>query len=110
MAGERAACRYLERRGYLLLASRYRNALGEIDLIMQDGEEIVFVEVKSRRQVIAGHPEEAVDGKKLSHIDRVGAVYLEEERLAHRDRRIDVVAVTYGKRPWPAIRHLDRAG
>ena len=46
--GEDLACRELERRGYAILARRYRSRVGEIDIVASDGPTLVFVEVKTR--------------------------------------------------------------
>lgn len=104
-AGELAARRYLERRGYLLIEPNYRCRHGEIDLVMQDGETIVFVEVKARRSTSAGAPEEAVDTVKQRHLIAAGSDYLRQHRLSHRRFRFDVVAIQYGRSRWPSVTH-----
>jgi Holliday junction resolvase-like predicted endonuclease len=54
------ACRYLEARGLILVTRNFRCACGELDLIMRDGEQLVFVEVRSRRHSRYGTPAESV--------------------------------------------------
>ena len=62
--GEEAAARYLSRSGLRILARGYRVRCGEIDLIAREGEEIVFVEVKTRLDATVGAPEGAGRSKR----------------------------------------------
>ena len=62
--GERLALRYLRRRGYRLLQRNYRHGRHEIDLVMQDGDCLVFVEVKARSNIAFGTPAMAVGREK----------------------------------------------
>ncbi len=91
-AGERRAGRYLADLGYGFVTCNYRTRFGEIDLIMQDGDTLVFVEVKTRRARHQGYPEEAVTWFKLRHTVRAAEAYC----TAHKHTgnwRVDVVAV-----------------
>ena len=65
---ERKAGAYLESLGYKIVTYNYRCRLGEIDLIAKEGETLVFVEVKYRRDDKMGNPKEAVDRKKQKKI------------------------------------------
>lgn len=99
-AGEECACAELRRRGYAILARRYRTRAGEIDIIARDGAALVFVEVKARRSVRCGQPAEAVDRRKQQRLAMMASHYLVASGLAasanHDLRcRFDVVAVRY---------------
>lgn len=72
--GERAAEKYLRRHGYRIVTRNFRAAGAEIDLIAMDGDTLVFVEVKTRRNRAAGAPEEAVDARKQSRMRRAAEV------------------------------------
>jgi putative endonuclease len=103
--GEREAARFLRRRGMRVLARGYRTARGEIDLIARDGDVLVFVEVKSRRQ---GEPAEAVTPEKQRRLTLAALQFLAEHRLLDQVRcRFDVVAVVWpdDRRP-PTIEHI----
>ena len=63
-AGEGAAIRHLEQQGYRILAHDWRNRLGQIDIVAEDGDALVLVEVKARRGTTFGLPQEAVDVRK----------------------------------------------
>jgi len=92
--GERLAERHLKRSGYRLLARNFRAAGAEIDLVAADGDTIVFVEVKTRLDIKAGRPEEAVDSHKQERIRRAAEIYLSRHRAHHAPVRFDVVAIT----------------
>ena len=72
---EALAAEYLSGQGYTVLEKNYRCRIGEIDLIARDGEYLVFVEVKYRKDTSCGMPEEAVDTRKQRVISRVADYY-----------------------------------
>lgn len=91
--GEELATRELERRGYEIVAHRFRTRCGEIDIIARDGDFLVFVEVKTRAGTQCGTAAEAVTRQKQRKVVRMAATYL----AAHEPRecacRFDVVTV-----------------
>ncbi len=93
--GEDLACRELERRGYAILARRYRRRGGEIDIIARDGATIVFVEVKAREGRAFGAAAEAVTVVKQRKIAQLAVDYLMRQRLTNRPCRFDVVSVHF---------------
>lgn len=103
--GEQVAAEFLESQGMVIIASQYKKSFGEIDLIAQDGDEVVFVEVKVRATHTFGYPEDSVTPQKVRHILRVAQSYLEEKRQTESPWRIDVLAVEYYQDP-PKVTHL----
>jgi len=98
-AAESQACDYLRERGLSLLERNFRCKLGELDLIMQDGETLVFVEVKYRSRTDYGQGSEAVDRGKQTRLVRAAQVYLQQHpELIHAPMRFDVVSID-GPRP-----------
>jgi putative endonuclease len=95
-AGEDLACRELRRRGYTVLARRYRTRVGEIDIVARDGETVVFVEVKARTTSRFGAPQEAVTWRKRARLRALAADYLSRHNLTDSPCRFEVVAVTIG--------------
>ena len=91
--GEDLASRELTSRGYAILARRYHTRHGEIDIVAQDGETIVFVEVKRRRTREFGTAAEAVTRWKQRRVAAMAVDYLARNRLADRPCRFDVVAI-----------------
>ncbi|PWM20995.1 MAG: YraN family protein [Oscillospiraceae bacterium] len=75
--GEDCAARFLERKGYRILARNYRTRFGEIDLIAQQGEFLAFVEVKTRTENGWGRPAEAVSAAKQRRILLAAQEYLQ---------------------------------
>jgi putative endonuclease len=95
-SGEDLACRELRRRGYEILARRYRTRVGELDIVARDGATIVFVEVKTRRNSNYGEPSEAVGLRKQHRIWLMASDYLLRRGWCNRPCRFDVVAITMG--------------
>lgn len=91
---ERAAAEYLRNQGYEILEYNYRCHGGEIDLVVRDGEYLVFCEVKYRSDTLAGHSLEAVDKKKQHTIVRCAQFYLMEHGMDDCPVRFDVIGIT----------------
>lgn len=94
-SGEDCAVRFLKKKGYKVIERNYRCIFGEIDLVATDKDEIVFVEVKSRRSKGFGNPEAAVDINKQKKISRIAMNYLMEKELGDHNARFDVVAIHF---------------
>ncbi len=92
-SGEAKAVRWLERRGWVILARRWRCRLGELDVVGLDGDTLVFVEVKTRSSALFGPPEEAVGGLKRRRIVRTALSYVKKLGYAGRALRFDVMAL-----------------
>ena len=91
--GEDAACAELARRGYAILARRYRTRFGEIDIIARDGDTMVFVEVKARRTKRLGAAAEQIPFRKRRRISAMALDYLAWAGAIHHRCRFDVVAI-----------------
>lgn len=107
--GERAAARFLRRKGLRIIERNWRCNGGEVDLIARDGHWLVFVEVKTRRGEFV-RPEEQVHSFKETRLRHAADVYLARYRGDPPPARFDVVAVLWpeGAR-HPEIRHEERA-
>jgi putative endonuclease len=92
-SGEDRAVRELERRGYAILARRYRTRHGEIDVVADDGGTIVFVEVKARESDECGGAAEAVTTHKQRRLTAMAVDYLARNHVTDRPCRFDVVAI-----------------
>lgn len=91
--GEQIAARFLERAGVRILARNCRSAIGELDLVAQEGDEIVFVEVKTRVGGSDLAPDESVTASKLHRLGRLAERYLATEGKQDSPWRVDVIAV-----------------
>ena len=108
-SGETYACRELERRGYAIVARRFRTRRGEIDVIARDGETLVFVEVKARRSTRYGTPLEAVTPFKRDRLLRMAAEYVLAKGVANANCRFDVVSVLFGEGLRPRVEVVKNA-
>jgi len=113
--GEKLAAEYLKKQGYKILEFNYKNKsgrmLGEIDIIAREGEEIVFVEVKTREQKVQNKislPEENITRSKLFKLQKIAQNYIREKQLWNSAFRFDAVSVLFfaDEKTEPEIRHL----
>ena len=108
--GETQALHHLAEHGYRIVATNYRTRYGEIDIIAQDGETLVFIEVKCRSHHGFGSALEAVDFRKQQRICRVAIEYLQSHRGGEGGARFDVIAVHRQSGKGPAvIEHIENA-
>lgn len=96
---EKLAEAYLVAQGLKLLTRNYRCAHGELDLVMQDGDGLVFVEVRARRNRDFGGAEASIDARKQAKLRASVLHYLQSHRL-DVPCRIDVVAVHGDALTW----------
>lgn len=99
-AAERAAAVFLvEQHGYRIVDRNFRTRFGEIDLVAEDGDELCFVEVRSRSSSRYGLALETIGAEKRRRIALTARRYLVEKKLEHRACRFDVVTIQDGGRP-----------
>ena len=97
-SAEERAAEFLQRQGYALVKRNYRTRLGEIDLIVSDGEGLVFVEVRMRNDAGFGNALESITPGKKRRIIAAAKHYLME--LGHEPYcRFDVIAIDDGGKP-----------
>ena len=98
--GEDLAGRFLQDAGFQILETNYRCARGEVDIVAHDGDEVVFVEVRTRRGTEFGTPEESVTAAKAQRLIATAQHYIQERSGGPETSwRIDLVSI-----------HLDRSG
>jgi putative endonuclease len=109
--GERVAARHLIDAGLHLMATNWRCAAGELDIIAREGEVLVFCEVKTRSSLAFGDPAEAVGPTKAARIRNLALLWLAQQRnlggpAYWPDLRFDVISVI--RQPYGAatVRHL----
>lgn len=106
--GEINATEYLTKIGYKILCNNFRCLQGEIDIIAKDKNELVFVEVKTRKSKKYGEAREAVDIRKQKHILNTAKYYLYKNKLEGENIRIDVIEV-YVRNGGNVINHIKQA-
>ena len=97
--GEALAEDFLRKKGYRVLAAKYRCAWGELDIVARDGKEVVFVEVRTRRSSSYGAPEESLTAAKKARLVAASNDYLQRHVKKDTSWRIDLVSI-----------HLDPGG
>jgi putative endonuclease len=90
--GEEQAAAFLIKKGYRLVEKNWRARPGEIDLVMRNKDEIVFVEVKTRSGIGFGYPEESITDKKLASLTECCQKYIDEHQI-NANWRIEVVSI-----------------
>ncbi len=103
--GEDAAAAFLERSGMTIVERNWRCKTGEIDIVALDADELVLVEVKTRRGVSAGTPEEAVSSTKQKRLVRLGRAYIAYAGLTESLVRFDVIAIQVIAEDRALLRH-----
>jgi putative endonuclease len=93
LIGEELAARELIARGYAILERRYRTARGEIDIVAEDGDTVVFVEVRARASAEFGSAAESVTTAKKRKVVAMAIEYLSRRTITDRPCRFDVVAI-----------------
>ena len=101
--GEDLACAELQRRGYAILARRYRTRHGEIDIVCEHQGTIVFVEVRARASAEFGRAAESVTDAKKRKVSAMAVDYLARNEIVNRPCRFDVVAVDNAMGALPEI-------
>ena len=96
-AGEIKSAEYLKKKGYKILDTNYRTAVGEIDIIAEDGEVLVFIEVKTRSSDEYGAPSEAVNLKKQEKYYKTASLYLQKHKKTQSQCRFDVIEIENGQ-------------
>ena len=105
--GEDVACRYLEKEGYVIKDRNWRSGKKELDIIAFDKDELVIIEVKTRRNINFGNPEDSVVDSKIKRIVSSADAYI---RLFQIDNsvRFDIMSVIGDSEPF-IINHIKDA-
>ncbi|MFT5781473.1 MAG: putative endonuclease [Pseudomonas sp.] len=109
-AAEQQARSHLERHGLRLLAQNWACRVGELDLVMLDGDTVVFVEVRYRRHAGWGGALESVDARKRNKVSAAAQYFLlQESRWAKHPCRFDVVAMSASEQPNERLNWIKNA-
>ena len=107
--GESAAEQYLRRKGYRIVARNLRSSIGELDLVAEDGQVLVFVEVKARRTDAFGGAIHAVHQRKQEKLIQLAAQYLARHHIKDRLCRFDVVLLQGTDDVASQVEHIQNA-
>jgi putative endonuclease len=94
-AAESQACNYLQQRGLKIITRNYRSPYGELDLVMQDHDHMVFVEVRFRRHNQYGSGADSVNSRKQDKLIKTALYYLQQHpKQAKQPVRFDVISLS----------------
>jgi len=108
-AGEELAVALLSAKGYRIIERNFRCKGGEVDIVARDGSTLVFVEVKTRRDLSYGPPQLAVTPFKQRQISKAALFWLARAKKPDAAARFDVVAITLLAGASPQVEHIVNA-
>ena len=105
--GEELAAKYLEQKGYVIRDRDWRQGKLDLDIVAvaDDGETVVFVEVKARKTNAFGQPEQAVDAKKIKRLARAADSYVKSLGVS-APLRFDIVSIIGDQKEGQTIEHI----
>ena len=106
--GEDLAANFLEKNGYSILERNYRFGHGELDIIAEKNNMLIFIEVKTKKHGDFGDPINWIKRSKQLQIGRIARGYLYERGITDLDCRFDVILVTWEHGLWK-IDHIENA-
>lgn len=104
--GEDLAAAFLQKKGFQIIVRNYRQKTGEVDIIARDKETLVFIEVKTRSNLLFGKPFEAVTTNKQAQLNRIALDYITRNKLLEQAARFDVISILIRKNGKAEIEHL----
>lgn len=109
--GEDIAAEYLVNNGFEMITRNYRYGHGEIDIIVKDksNNHLVFVEVKTRKNLEYGEPEYAITKSKIKQLKKIAESYVYEKDFKEIECRFDVIAIIWNRETKPKITHFKNA-
>lgn len=105
--GEDLAAVFFLQKGFRIVERNWSCRLGEIDLIVEKDGVYHFVEVKTRKSLLYGYPEEAIHGKKLRHLARAIELYLEASPIRIVDYQVDALAILVPPHQAPEYHYVE---
>lgn len=106
--GEMKAAEYLEQRGFRIIARNWRDGHRDLDLVAIDADNLVIIEVKTRRNNDFMEPEQAVDARKIRNLSLAAAKFV-RTRYIEMPVRFDIVTVTGTNSDNCKINHIEDA-
>ena len=103
--GEDLAADYLQRKGYTIIERDWKSGRRDLDIVAKNGNVIVFVEVKTRRNNLYGQPEEAVDYRKLQSLQQAINHYIKFRHI-RQEVRFDIISIVGTIGAEPDIQHI----
>ena len=106
--GEEMAAEYLLCQGYTIMERDWKSGHRDLDIIALDGNTVVFVEVKTRRNRLFTEPEMAVDYQKIRNLQQAANHYIKYRHI-NQEVRFDVITVVGSMNETPSVEHIKDA-
>lgn len=108
--GEEVASLYLVEKGFVIVERNWHTRQGELDLVAQKENQLIFVEVRTTSSNRFGYGFQSVDHRKQQKVRRLALQYLQQRRLFHMSIRFDVISVLLNEQLIPVrIDHIEGA-
>jgi len=104
--GEQFACDYLIQQGYKIIGRNVNTPHGEIDILAKKGQNLIFIEVKTRTNYVFGYPEISLTPRKLSHMQNAALFYLQENEF-DGGWQLDAISIVKIGKNLPEITHFE---
>ncbi len=91
--GEEKAISFLKNQGFFIIKKNFQTKLGEIDIIAKRGNELHFIEVKTRSNTKKGQPYEAVNQRKIDHLKKAAQFFLLKSKFNDYKLKIDIISI-----------------
>ena len=105
--GEEIACNFLINLNYEIIEKNWRTGHKEIDIICKQHDFYIFVEVKSRKSVKTGMPEESISDKKIKSVTEAARIFLYDKK--YKDIRFDVISIIFKNNEEYDLLHIKDA-
>lgn len=105
--GENLSTKYLIKKGYKIVDRNFRCKSGEIDIIAENKDYLIFIEVKTRSSLCYGKPQDAVHKYKRKNMIKTARYYLYINKFENRFIRFDIIEI-YLKRESFKINHIQK--
>lgn len=91
--GESIAAKYLLENGFVIIKQNFYSRFGEIDIIARDDADIIFIEVKTRKNFLCGNPSESVNYQKQLKIKNAALDFIAQNDIVNTNFRFDVIEI-----------------
>lgn len=109
LKGEEIAEELLRSKGYSIIKRNFRFGKGEIDIVAKDGDCLVFIEVKTRKNMNFGEPEYAITQNKIKQLKKIAEAYFYVNGIVNQECRFDVITIVGEKKEDLKINHIVNA-
>lgn len=104
--GEEIASKYLIKSGYKVIEKNYRTKYGEIDLICEKEDSIIFIEVRTKTNLDYILPEESITSKKIEHLKKSSLEYLSNSNRKYKNIKFEFIGILFLNKENYKLNHI----